>query len=186
MEHMRLHGRHVLAHGHAVKSCRSQWWRGFTPHYVILDLSSQGSGASEPLFLCVCLYIPMHSEENPHKKIVCYPFSHPPWIFLSSGINLFITSLISKNRKPWSRPMLFYFCVLVWSIVIFGCPYPNSCCCCHPWVNQISIVVVVTRELTKFLLLLLLSSPCRNWSGSWWKSRVVRPMVEELSWQACE
>jgi hypothetical protein len=78
MERMQLHGRHVLAQAHAVKSCRSQQWRGGAPHFVIFRLSSRGSGAFEPFFLCICLCIPAHSEGNPHVKIVRYPFSHPP------------------------------------------------------------------------------------------------------------
>jgi hypothetical protein len=80
MESMQLHWRHVSAQAHAVKICRSQSCRGggggaFAPHSIILRLSSRGSGASEPFFLCVCLCIPVHSEGNPHGKIVHYPFS---------------------------------------------------------------------------------------------------------------
>jgi hypothetical protein len=61
------------------------------------------------------------------------------------------------------------YCVLVWTIAVCGCPYPNSCCCYHR--IAIAVVVILTvRELSRKGL----------------KNRVLRPLDEEVVCQACE
>jgi hypothetical protein len=84
-------GRQVSTWVHAVKAEEVSRVGGSLSHSVILRLSSLGSGASEPFFLCVCLCIPTHSEGNPHGKVVHCPFSHPP---------------SEPSENPWTEPRL--------------------------------------------------------------------------------
>jgi hypothetical protein len=117
-------GRQVSTWAHAVKSERVSHVGGLLSHYVIL-LLSLGSRASEPFFLCVCICIPTHSEENPHGKVVC-PVHSP---------------ILCLNSRPPSSTSV--FCSLVmhpeprenYGLICIFCEALASCIClcrvCH-------------------------------------------------------